>query len=197
MAGTRLGRIGLAYGLLLLLAACADPAPSGSSESSVSPSPSQTATDGLDTTIVPATPAAPTPPVEGAADVLIAVDDAHISYAVQGCPVAAWLDDAIEDDINFGTFPEYLTTDDGTRWSTHMAVLRIVNGSVTDWTFRLTTPLSGIPGDTERSLVSLPEADNRVEFATTPSQAIFTTGFWDAQAADDVLLPGTVSVTCR
>ena len=128
---------------------------------------------------------------------MIAVDDARIAYAIQGCPVTAWLDEAIEDDINFGTFPEYVTTDDGTRWSTHIVVIRIIDASLTDWSFRLTSPLSGIPGDTERSFISLPEADNRVELAITPAQATFTTGFWDSQAANDVLLPGTVSVTCR
>lgn len=166
---------------------------------SLSPSPGETSVSSLDTTIVPATPPPPTPPVEGAADVVIAVADAHLSYAVQGCPVTAWLDDAIEDDIDFGTFPEYLTAGDGTRWSTHMVVLRIVNASATDWSFRLTSPLSGIPGDTERSLVSLPEADNRIELAISPSVATFTTGFWDSQSTDDNPLPdlGTVSVTCR
>jgi hypothetical protein len=136
---------------------------------------------------------------EGAADVLIAVDGAHVSYSIQGCPVAAWLDDSIEDAINFGTFPEYLTADDGTRWTTHMVVLRISDGSVIDWSFRLTSPLSGIPGDTERALVSLPDADNRIELAITGSEATFTTGFWDSQRTEDSLPPdmGTVSVTCR
>jgi len=189
----------LASGLLVLLSACAQPAPS-SLQPSLAPSPSEAASEGLDTTIVPATPAVPTPPVEGAADVLIAVDDAHIVYAVEGCPVTAWLDDAIKDDINFGTFPEYLTADDGTRWSTHMVVLRIVNASVTDWSFRLTSPLSGIPGDVERSLTSLPDPDIRIEVAITPSEAVFTTAFWDSESSDEMAprpVPGTVSVTCR
>jgi hypothetical protein len=155
------------------------------------------ATQGLDTAIVPATPPPPTLPVNGSADVVVTVDDAHISYAVQGCPLTAWLDDTIEDDITFGTFPKYVTADDGRRWATHMVVIRIIIASVTDWSFRLTSPLSGIPGDVERSFISLPEADNPVELAITPSQATFTTGFWDSQATGDVLLPGTVSVTCR
>lgn len=186
----------MASGLLVLFSACAPPAPS-SMPPSLSPSPSETATDGLDTTILPATPPAPTPPVNGSADVVVAVDDVRIAYAVPVCPVTAWLDDAIEDDVIFGTFPDYLTADDGTRWSTHMVVIRIINASVTDWSFRLTSPLSGIPGDAERSFVSIPEMDNHVELAITPGDATFATGFWDAQAANDVLLPGTVSVTCR
>lgn len=199
MAGTRLGGIGLASGLLVLLSACAQPAPS-SVQPSLSPSPSETATEGLDTTIVPATPPQPTPPVEGAADVLIAVDDVRIAYAVEGCPVTAWLDDAIDDDINFGTFPEYLTAADATRWSTHMVVLQISNASVTDWSFRLTSPLSGIPGDAERSLTSLPDAAIRIKVAITPSEATFTTAFWDSESSDEMApqpVPGTVSVTCR
>jgi hypothetical protein len=199
VAGTRLGGIGLASVLLLLLAGCAEPSPS-SSQPSPSQSPSETATDGLDTTILPATPPAPTPPVNGAADVVVAVDDARISYAVPGCPVTAWLDEAIEDDINFGIYPEYLASDDGTRWSTHLVVLRIVGASVTDWSFRLISPLSGIPGDVERSLTSLPDPEISIELAITPSEATFTTAFWDSESSDEMApqpVPGTVSVSCR
>jgi hypothetical protein len=149
---------------------------------------------------VPATPTPPTPPVSGSADVVIAVDNANIGYAVEGCPVTAWLDEAIEDDINFGVFPEYLTAEDGTRWSAHLVVLRISNGSVTDWSFRLTSPLSGIPGDAERSLISLPDPDIRIELAITTGDATFTTGFWDSARSDEVApqpVLGTVTVTCR
>jgi hypothetical protein len=189
----------LASGLLLLLAGCAEPAPS-SSQPSPSQSPSETATDGLDTTILPATPPAPTPPVNGSADVVVAVDDARISYAVPGCPVTAWLDDAIEDAIDFGIYPEYLPADDGTRWSTHLVVLRIVGASVTDWSFRLISPLSGIPGDVERSLTSLPDPDISIDFVITPSEATFTTAFWDSESSEEMApepVPGTVSVSCR
>jgi len=164
------------------------------------PSPTETATDGLDTTILPATPPAPTPPVNGSADVVVAVADARISYAVPGCPVTAWLDDAIEDAIDFGAFPEYLASDSGTRWSTHLIVLRIVRASVIDWSFRLISPLSGIPGDVERSLTSLPDPDIRIELAITPSEATFTTAFWDSESSDEMApqpVPGTVSVSCR
>jgi hypothetical protein len=199
VAGIRLGGIGLASGLLVLLGACAQPEPTRM-QPSFSQSPSETGTDGLDTTILPATPPAPTPQVNGSAEVAVAVDDARISYAVPGCPVTAWLDDAIEDDIDFGIYPEYLASDDGTRWSTHLVVLRIGGASVTDWSFRLISPLSGIPGDVERSLTSLPDPDISIEFAITPGEATFTTAFWDSESSDEMApqpVPGTVSVSCR
>lgn len=166
---------------------------------SPSPTPSETPGPSLGTTTVPAT-LPPTPPVSGSAEVVIAVDNATIAYAVEGCPVTAWFDDAIEDDISFGIYPEYLTAGDGTLWSTHMVVLRISNGSVTDWSFRLTSPLSGIPGDAERSLISLPDPDIRIELAITTGDATFTTGFWDSARSDEAApqpVPGTVRVTCR
>jgi hypothetical protein len=190
--------IGLAIGLLLLLSGCAQPAPS-SLQPSASPSPTETPADGLDTTIVPATPPLPSPPLLGVANVVVAVESARVAYAVEGCPLTAWLDDRIEDDFNFGVYPEYLTADDGTRWSTHMVVLTISTGSVTDWSFRLTSPLSGIPGDAERSLISLPDPDIDIELAITSSEATFTTGFFDSENTGYVLRPltGTVSVTCR
>lgn len=199
MAGTRIRGIGFAACLLLLLGGCAQPEPS-SLQLSPSPTPSETPGPSLGTTTVPATPPPPTPPVSGSAEVVVAVDNATIAYAVEGCPVTAWLDDAIEDDISFGIYPEYLTAGDGTLWSTHMVVLRISNGSVTDWSFRLTSPLSGIPGDAERSLISLPDPDIRIELAITAGDATFTTGFWDSARSDEVApqpVPGTVTVTCR
>jgi hypothetical protein len=122
----------------MILSACAQVEPT-SLQPSISPLASEMAAESM-------------PP--GAADVLIAVDEEQIAYAVKGCPITAWLDETIEDDINFGAFPEYLTVDDGTRWSTHMVVLRIVNADVTDWSFVLTTPLTGRPGDAERRLIS-------------------------------------------
>jgi hypothetical protein len=166
---------------------------------SVSPAPSETPAESIDTTVVPATPPAPTPPVGGSADVVIAADNARIAYAMQGCPIIAWLDDSIRDDLNFGTYPEYLTADDATRWSTHMVVLRISNASVTDWSFRLTSPLSGIPGDAERILTSEPDPEVSIELAITDGQATFTTGFFDSKATGYALhlIPGTISVTCR
>jgi hypothetical protein len=144
------------------------------------------------------TPAA-TPPLSGSADVVVAIDNARLTYVVPGCPVTAWLDETIDDDVNFGAFPEYLTADDGTRWSTHLVVLQIVDGSVTDWRFYLTSPLSGIPGDVERTLVSVPDPDTRIELAMADGEAAFTTGFWDSQdtSAFPQPLSGTVSVTCR
>lgn len=157
------------------------------------------AAESLPTTIVPATPAPSTPSVYGAADIRLAVLDADISYGIAGCPVAAWLDETMEDGVNFGTYPEYVTADDGTRWSTHMVVLQIFGRSVTDWSFVLTSPLSGIPGDPEHSLISRPDRDNRIELAITSTEATFTTGFWDSQSSDNnpLPVPGTVSVTCR
>lgn len=198
MARTRIRGIGFAACLLLLLSGCAQPEPS-SLPPSVSPSPGETPAESIDTTVVPATPPAPTPPVGGSADVVVAVDNATISYAVEGCPVTAWLDEAMEDDVNFGIFPEYLTANDGTHWSTHLVVLDIVDASVTDWSFVLTSPLSGITGDPERRLISLPDPDIQIELAITPSEATFTTGFWDSQASSDFPqpIPGTLSVTCR
>jgi hypothetical protein len=199
VAGTRIRGIGFAGCFLLLLGGCAQPAPS-SLPPSVSPAPSETPAESIDATVVPATPPAHTPPVGGSADVIIAADNARFAYAIQGCPVIAWLDDSIPDDVNFGAYPEYLTADDGTRWSTHMVVLRISNGSVTDWSFRLTSPLSGIPGDAERSLISLPDPDIRIELAIMTGDATFTTGLWDSTRSDEVApqpVPGTVTVTCR
>jgi hypothetical protein len=136
----------------------------------------------------------------GAADVLIAVDELHIAYAVEGCPVTAWLDETIEDDIDFGVFPDYLTTDDGTRWSTHMALLQIENADVSDWSFVLTTPLTGNPGDAERRLISSGDTDSGMTASFTDDNATFTTAFWDSANADGTIvlpLPGTVTVTCR
>jgi hypothetical protein len=199
MPGTRHWGIGLAAGVLLLLGACAQPAPS-SLQPSISPSPTDTPTDGLDTTIVPATPPAPTPHLNGEADVVVAVDNARIAYAVSGCPVTAWLDDRIEDEISFGAYPDYLTADDGTLWSTSMVVLGISNGAVTDWSFRLTSPLSGIPGDAVRSLVSLPDPDISIDLAITVKDATFTTGFWDSATSGELApqpVAGIVTVTCR
>jgi hypothetical protein len=191
----------MASGLLVLLSGCAQPEPS-SLQPSISPSPSESemATESLPMTIWPATPAPPAPSVNGAAHVLVAVDDTNLSYAVEGCPVTAWLDAAIEDDINFGIYPEYLTADNGTRWSTHLVVLQIIDASVTDWSFVLTSPVSGIPGDAERSLISWPDRDIQIRVAITPSQATFTTAFWDTQRSDELApqpVRGTVSVTCR
>jgi hypothetical protein len=79
-------------------------------------------------------------------------------------------------------------------------VLQIVDASVDDWSFVLTSPLSGIPGDTERSLISWPDRDIQIGVAITPSQATFTTAFWDTEPSDELApqpVPGTVSVTCR
>jgi hypothetical protein len=196
-----MGRAGIALtaGLLLLLGGCAQPEPS-SSQPSLSPLPTAALTDGLDTTVEPATPPQHTPPLNGEADVIVAVDNARFTYAIHGCLVTAWLDDAIEDAVTFGAYPEYLTADDGTLWSTHMAVLRISGVSVIDWSFRLTSPLSGIPGDAERSLTSLPDPDIRIDLAMTPTQAIFTTSFWDSATSHEVApqpVPGIVTVTCR
>jgi hypothetical protein len=196
VVGTRHRGIGLAA-VLLLLSGCAQPAPS-SLQPSISPSPTETPTDGLDTTIIPATPPAPTPGLNGQADVVVAVENARIAYAVSGCPVSAWLEDV--DDISFSAYPEYLTADDGTLWSTHMLVLTISGGSVIDWSFRLVSPLSGIPGDAERSLTSLPDPAIRIELAITPAVATFTTDFWDSARSGELApqpVPGTVTVTCR
>jgi hypothetical protein len=172
--------IGVASGVLVILSGCVPLAPT-SLQPSVSPSP-------------------PSPSAPGAADVLIAVDDAHISYAVERCPVMAWLDEAIQDDMPFGTFPEYLSAEDGTRWSTHMVVMQIENADVTDWSFVLTTPLTGKPGDAERRLISSGNSDSVITASFTGDSATFTTAFWDSASAGGMTprpLPGTVTVTCR
>lgn len=80
-----------------------------------------------------------------------------------------------------------------------MAVLRISGASVTDWSFRLTSPLSGIPGDVERILTSQPDAALSIELAITDGRATFRTGFFDSEYTGDVPepIPGTISVTCR
>lgn len=159
----------------------------------------ETAVASFDTTVVPATPAQPTLPLDGSADVLVDVDNARIGYAVPGCPVTAWLDPTIEDDISFGTFPEYLIADDGSRWSTQLLVLNLVGAAVTDWSFVLTSPLTGIPGDAERSLISRPDRDSGIELAITASQATFTAAFWDSERSDEIApqpVAGMVSVTC-
>jgi hypothetical protein len=197
VAGTRLWRIGFALGLVFL-SACAAPDPS-SSRPSILPSPSEPPAPSLETTTVPATPPQRTPPAGGSADVVVAVDDARIAYPIDVCPVTAWLDDAIEDDVNFGNYPDYLEADDGTRWSAHLAVLRITNLSVTDWSFYLTSPLSGIPGDVERSLISQPDPAIQMQLSISPSRAVFLTGFYDSASTGPypVVRPGSISVTCR
>jgi hypothetical protein len=182
MAGTRREGIALAAGLLMLLGGCAQPQPT-SLEPSALPSLGETPAESLN----------------GSADVIVAVDDARIAYAVPGCPVTAWLDEAIPDNVDFGTYPTYLTLDDGSRWSTQLVVLQIVDATVTDWSFVLSSPLTGIPGDAERSLVSRLDPDTVIELAIAPSEATITTAFWDSQNTenDPRPIPGTVSVTCR
>jgi hypothetical protein len=172
----------VASGLLVLLSACAQPEPT-SLEPSASPSLSETPAESLN----------------GSADVVVAVDDTRLAYAVPGCPVTAWLDEAIPDNVNFGTFPEYLTLDDGSRWSTQLVLLQIVDATVTDWSFVLSSPLTGRPGDAERRLVSRLDPDTVIELAITPSEATITTAFWDSRSPenDPKPIPGTVSVTCR
>jgi hypothetical protein len=188
----------MASGLLALVTACAEPQPT-SVLPSISPSPSEMAVESLPTTTLPATPPVPTPAVNGSADVVIAVGDIRIAYPVPGCPVTAWLDDAIEDDVNFGIYPEYLTLDDGSRWSTHMAVIRIDGATVSDWSFRLTSPLSGIIGDEERSFISDADPETPIDLAIATNKATFTTRFWDSESTANAPqpIPGTVSVTCR
>jgi hypothetical protein len=168
----------------MIISACAQVEPTPL-QPSISPSPGEMAAESM-------------PP--GAADVLIAVDEQQIAYAVKGCPVTAWLDETIEDDTNFGAFPEYLTASDGTLWSTHMVVLQIVNADVTDWSFVLTTPLTGKPGDAERRLISSGDSDSGMTASFTDDTATFTTAFWDSASEGEMTprpLPGTVTVTCR
>jgi hypothetical protein len=191
----RRAAIGVAVSVLLLVSGCVQAEP-GSIQPSASPSPGETAAGSTFPTIEP-TPSASS--AFGAADVLIAVDDVTIAYPVRGCPVAVWLDAAIDDDIDFGIYPEYLTASDGTRWSTHMVVLQMVNGHVTDWSFVLTTPLSGKPGDAERRLMSSGDTDSRMTASFTDDRATFATAFWDSASADEMTprpLPGSVTVTC-
>ena len=185
-------------GLLLLLGGCAQPEPSPV-EPSASPSRSETPVGSIETTVLPATPPAPTPPVNGSADVVVAVADIRIAYATAGCPVTAWLNDAMQDDVEFGTYPEYLTLEDGSRWTTQLLVLHVVDATVTDWSFVLSSPLSGILGDPERRLISQTDPDAPIELAATSNQATMTTRFGDSEnpADDGRGTPGTVSVTCR
>ena len=183
---------------MLLTNACAQPQPS-SLEPTASPSTRETPGESIDTTVVPATPPAPTPPLNRSADVVVAVDDVRIEYTAPGCPVTAWLDDAIPDYLSFGTYPEYLTVDDGSRWSTQLVVLAIADGEVTDWSFVLSSPLSGILGDPERRFMSQTDPDTVIDLAIAPSEATFTTPFWDSESTenDPAPLMGTVTVTCR
>ena len=179
----RRAAIGVAGLVLLLVSGCVQPEP-GSIQPSTSP---------------PGETAAPTASGSGAADVLITLDDVTMGYPVRGCPVTAWLDAAIDDDIDFGVFPEYLTAIDGTRWTTHMVVLQVVNADVTDWSFYLTTPLTGKPGDAERRLISSGDSDSGMTASFTDARATFTTAFWDSASAGGTTprpLPGTVTVTC-
>jgi len=194
-----MGRAGIALTAgLLLLGGCAQPEPS-SLQPSARPSLGETPRESTETTVVPATPPAPTPPVNGSAAVVIAVGDVRIAYPVAGCPVTAWLDEAIQDGVSFGIYPEYLTLDDGSRWSTHMVVIRIDGAKVSDWSFRLTSPMSGIVGDSERSLISATDPDTPIDVAIATDEATFTTRFWDTESteADPQPIPGTVAVTCR
>jgi hypothetical protein len=136
-----------------------------------------------------------------AADVSIVVGDLSMSYAIDFCPVAAWLDPEIGDGISFGRYPELVNASDGARWSTFMLVSNIVDGVPTEWSFTLTTPLSGIPGDTERSLISRREAggDEEIEAAITEGEATFSTSFWDSVDPSPFPspIPGTATVACR
>jgi hypothetical protein len=171
-----------AAGLLILLSGCLQPEP---------PSPE------------PSAQASASESVDPLADVTITVGDLGISYGINVCPVTAWLDPEIEDSVSFGLYPEYVTAGDGGRWSTHMLVLRMANGTPVEWDFILTTPLSGIPGDTERSLISRQgvsgsELDNTLSATITDGAATFRTAFWDSQDPDPVPpLAGSATVTCR
>jgi hypothetical protein len=184
----------LAASLLVLVTGCVQPEP-GSVQPSTSPSPGETAAGSTFPTTEP-TPSASS--AFGAADVLITVDDVTIAYPVRGCPVTVWLDATTDDDVNFGIYPEYLTASDGMPWSTHMVVLQIVNGHVTDWSFVLTTPLTGKPGDAERRLISGTDAESGIGATFTDVEATFTTAFWDSENSDMAPrpLPGSVTVTC-
>jgi hypothetical protein len=179
--------IGVATSVLLLASGCVQP----------EPSPGETEAGSTSPTIEPKPSASP---AFGAADVLITADELTMTYPVRGCPLTAWLDEAIDDGIDFGAFPEYVTAGDGTRWSTHMVVLQVVDADVTDWSFVLTTPLTGKPGDAERRLISSGDSDSGMTASFTDAMATFTTAFWDSASAGGMTprpLPGTVTVTCR
>lgn len=184
--------------LALLLGGCAQPEPR-SFEPAASPSPSETLAESIDVTIVPATPPAPTPSLNDSADVAIAVGDLRIAYAIPRCPVTAWLDDAIDDDVSFGVYPEYLTLDDGSRWSSQLVVLAVADETVTEWSFVLSSPLTGEPGGVERRLISQTDPETVIALAIEPAEATITTGFWDSESTENFPQPmlGTVTVTCH
>jgi hypothetical protein len=181
-----------AGGLLLLLSGCLQPEPR-------SLEPSSPASAGVSMPANPSPtsgPATPQPSGGAAAEVTIAIDTRSMSYTVDGCPVTAWLDPKMEDGVDFGTYPQDVIASDGTLWSTHMAVLRMLNGSPTDWSFTLTTALD-VPGGIERRLISRPEAE--ITAALSEHEATFTTLFWDSEDTSPVPQPltGTVVVTCE
>jgi len=151
-------------------------------------------------------PTVPAPSAYGAADVLITAGDLALSYEIDVCPVKAWLDPDVEDSVSFGLYPEYTTASDGGRWSTHMVVLRMSSGTPIEWDFVLITPMSGIVGDTERSLISRSDSSGAISneltaimsVAITDGAATFRTAFWDSQDPDPVPpLAGSATVTCR
>ena len=138
-------------------------------------------------------------PVYTKADVAITVGDLSIAYEIGVCPVTAWLDPAIPDSVEFGTYPDRVPGSDGNEWATQMVLLSQVSGQPNDWSFYLSTALSRTPLSSERLLVSRPEGEDfRLTATMLPGKATIVGGFRDSlQQIDTTLLPGAVTLTCR
>lgn len=120
-----------------------------------------------------------------------------LSYETEVCPLAAWQDPAVDDGIDFGSYPQTVASQDGTSWLTHMFMLDVEPGSVGDWSFVLTADLGGTPSEIERIVSSRGGGDTTIELVIRDGRATIRTSFLDSEASDPTKpRQGTVTVAC-